>query len=138
MKKCIVYQRKPRWSDTDAAKIVYTGRIGDYIIESVDNFIEKSLGVDWFKLNIDIGIGTPFVSMKYDIFLSITPRDNLSCHVFLKNIGNSSVIFGVEIFNDNDICCVKAETVNVFVKTDSISKIRIPDDIRKSLEKFLI
>jgi 4-hydroxybenzoyl-CoA thioesterase len=74
MQAPLTYKRRPQWGDTDAARIVYTGKIADYILEAIDHFMREVLEMPWFELNVDEQVGTPFVSVKYDIFAPLTPR----------------------------------------------------------------
>ena len=133
----LIYKRRPQWGDTDAAQIVYTGRIADYILEAIDHFMREVLEMPWFELNIDEHIGTPFVSVKYDIFSPLTPRSDLHCKVLVSKVGQTSVGFHVTILNDEGLKCVFAETVNVFVNNQSMTKIDIPEKYRDRLEYYV-
>ena len=46
-----VYRLKPRWGDTDIARIVYTGRIPDYGLMAIEAWAEARLG----KNMLDVG-----------------------------------------------------------------------------------
>lgn len=59
----------------------------------------------WFELNIDEHIGTPFMSVKYDIFATLTPRSELRCKVLVTKVGKTSVGFHVTILNDQGLKC---------------------------------
>ena len=133
----LIYKRRPQWGDTDAAQIVFTGRIADYILEAIDHFMREVLEMPWFELNIDEHIGTPFVSVKYDIFSPLTPRSDLHCKVLVNKVGQTSVGFHVTILNDESLKCVVAETVNVFVNNQSMTKIDIPEKYRERLEYYV-
>ena len=133
----LIYKRRPQWGDTDAAQIVYTGRIADYVLEAIDHFMREVLKIPWFELNIDEHIGTPFVSVKYDIFAPLTPRSELDCKVLVSKVGQTSVGFHVTIRNDDGLKCVEAKTVNVFVDNQSMTKIDIPDKYRDLLESYV-
>ena len=133
----LIYKRRPQWGDTDAAQIVYTGRIADYVLEAIDHFMREVLKMPWFELNIDEHIGTPFVSVKYDIFAPLTPRSELDCKVLVSKVGQTSVGFHVTIRNDDGLKCVEAETVNVFVNNQSMTKIDIPEKYRDRLESYV-
>lgn len=137
MKVPLIYKRRPQWGDTDAAQIVYTGKIADYILEAIDHFMREVLEAPWFELNVDERIGTPFVSVKYDIFAPLTPRSELSCKVLVSKVGQTSVGFSVTILNDEGLKCVAAETTNVFVNSQTMTKIDIPNRYRDRLETYM-
>jgi len=137
MKVPLIYKRRPQWGDTDAAQIVYTGKIADYVLEAIDHFMREVLDMPWFELNMDEKIGTPFVSVKYDIFAPLTPRSELSCKVLVSKVGQTSVGFNVTIRNDEGLKCVFAETINVFVNNQTMKKIDIPGKYRDRLETYM-
>ncbi len=133
----IEYTRRPQWSDTDAARIVYTGRIADYVIEAIDHFMREVVRIPWFELNLDHHLGTPFVSLSYDIYTPITPRDELRCPVLVEKLGNSSVIFHVEIYLEDGTKAVDGRSVNVFVDNRDMTKVDIPSDIRERIQAYM-
>lgn len=133
----IEYVRQPQWSETDAAQIIFTGRIGDYVIEAIDHFMREVVQISWFEMNIDHNIGTPFVSLSYDIYKPITPRGNIRCAVLVEKLGNSSVIFHIEIYLEDGSKAVDGRSVNVFVDNRTMKKVDIPTDIRARIQSYM-
>ena len=133
----LIYKRRPHWGDTDAAQIVFTGKIADYILEAIDEFMREVVQMPWFELNVDHKMGTPFVSVKYDIFAPLTPRGEIDCAVYVQKLGNTSVTFRVIMHNHEGVKCVDASTVNVFVNNQTMTKIDIPADYRARIEQYM-
>jgi 4-hydroxybenzoyl-CoA thioesterase len=128
-----VWQRRIGFGDCDPARIAYTGRIPEFALEAIDAFWETLLdGDNWFRMNVDQGIGTPFVHMEFDFTAPITPRAALQCHVKPVSLGNSSVTFSVTGTQDGRECFA-AEFVSVFVSSPGFSKIPVPERIRAAL-----
>lgn len=128
-----VWQRRIGFGDCDPARIAYTGRIPEFALEAIDAFWETLLdGDNWFRMNVDQGIGTPFVHMEFDFTAPITPRAALDCHVKPVSLGNSSVTFSV-IGTQNGTECFSAEFVSVFVSSPGFSKIPVPERVRAAL-----
>lgn len=128
-----IWQRRVGFGDCDPARIAYTGRIPDFALEAIDAFWEHILGgTNWFRMNVDQGIGTPFVHMEMDFRAPITPRAPLFCHVRPAPPGNASVTFHVEGVQA-DTVCFTSKFVCVFVDAASLKKIPIPDPIRAAL-----
>lgn len=125
------------WADCDPALIAYTGRIPCFALEAIDAWWEKNVGSNWFELNIDRNIGTPFVHMSIDFLSPITPRHRLVCKVSLLKIGNSSVRFGVSGSQDN-VLCFEGEFVSVVVVADTMKSQRVPDEILESIESLVV
>src|SRR5271166_435143 len=61
-----VHRIRVRWGDCDPAKIAYTGNIPAWALEAIESWWEHHAGVDWYRINLDRNVGTPFVHMKMD------------------------------------------------------------------------
>jgi acyl-CoA thioesterase FadM len=118
------------WGDCDPAQIAYTGRIPYWALQSIDAWWEKHAGLDWYALNVDHGIGTPFVHMSLDFSAPITPRHTLQCQVALLKLGARSIRHSVTGFQ-NAIQCFTGEFVSVFVDTKTFKSRRPPDDLEQ-------
>lgn len=69
-----IYQKTINWGDTDAAEIVFTGNYLDYSMEAIEGWFREVLKVDWYELNINLNMGTPFVHIEMDIKSMLTPK----------------------------------------------------------------
>ena len=128
-----VWRRRVGFGDCDPPRIAYTGRIPEFALEAIDTFWEDLLdGDNWFRMNVDQGIGTPFVHMEFDFKAPITPRASLECQVKPISLGNTSLTFRVT-GSQSGMECFIAHFVSVFVASPGLSKIRVPDRIRTAL-----
>ncbi len=118
------------WGDCDPAQIAYTGRIPYWALESIDAWWGHVAGLDWYALNVDRGIGTPFVHMTLDFSAPITPRHALRCQVVLLKLGARSIHHSVVGFQGKTQC-FKGEFVSVFVDTKTFKSRRPPDDLEQ-------
>ncbi|MFT6558496.1 acyl-CoA thioesterase [Sneathiella sp.] len=125
------------WGDCDPAKIAYTGRLPCFALEAIDAWWQEHVGQDWYCLNLDRNVGTPFVHLSLDFSSPVTPRFALECEVRLRKIGESSVTFQV-IGRQDGIDCFTGTFVNVFVEADSFKKQSAPPDIRSLIEPLMI
>ena len=91
-----VYRIVPVWGDLDPARIVYTGRFTDYALRAIDAWMLARTGADFYTMNFEWGIGTPFVHTECDLRSSLTPRDALLVAVSIEKLGNSSLMFRIE------------------------------------------
>jgi acyl-CoA thioesterase FadM len=128
----LIHRIRVGWADCDPARIVYTGNIPNFCLEAIDSWWAHYTGNDWFRLNIDRNIGTPFVKVDIDFRAPVTPRHPLDCCVSLIALGNSSVTFAVKGLQ-NDVVCFEGTFVCVFVEADSFNKIAVPSEIRNQL-----
>ena len=125
-----------RWADCDPARIAYTGKIPGFALEAIDAWWETYIGADWYEMNIDRNLGTPFVHLSLDFKSPVTPRHVLICVVRLVKVGESSVSFEVQGWQDNTLC-FEGRFVEVTVEAEAHKKISIPDDIKGKLEAHL-
>ncbi len=131
------HQQQVRWADCDAAQIAYTGYIPGFALNAIDAWWEAVIGGDFFQLNFDHGLGTPFVRLEMDLLKPITPRHKLDCDVRIARLGNSSIAFYVEGAQAGSICFA-GKFVCVVVEAATFEKITIPDVIRDAAQRYMM
>lgn len=134
--KIFVHPITVRWADCDPAKIAFTGRIPYFALEAIDAWWDAHVGYDWFRINVDRDVGTPFVHLSIDFRSPVTPRHVLFCDVRLIRLGESSVRFAVRGEQDG-VTCFEGQFVEVFVKASAHRKIAVPHDMRLKLEALV-
>jgi YbgC/YbaW family acyl-CoA thioester hydrolase len=127
-----LHRRRIRWGDTDAARIAYTARFLDFAMESVEAWWRERLGTDWYALNLDHGIGTPFVHASLDFRSPLTPRDVLETSVRLARLGGSSLRFALEARAGGRLV-YEAALVCVFVDAAAMKPIPVPSWLQPAL-----
>ncbi|MEO3997836.1 thioesterase family protein [Mesorhizobium sp. CAU 1732] len=131
-----VHRIRVGWADCDPARIAYTGRIPYFALEAIDAWWQHRIGNDWFSLNIDRNLGTPFARLEMDFRFHVTPRAPLECTVHLTRLGETSIGFAVDGHQAGRLC-FQGKFVCVFVVADRHEKTAIPADIRAIAEPFL-
>lgn len=132
--EAFVWQRRVGFGDCDPAGIAYTGRIPDFALEAIDRFWEALLdGDNWFRMNLDQGIGTPFVHLDFDFTAPITARAPLDLTVRAASLGTSSIHFGVT-GGQNGTACFSARLICVTVRVPALETIPVPHRMRAALE----
>lgn len=129
-----VHKVRVRWGDCDPAAIAYTPNIPAWALEAIDAWWEHQTGIDWYHLNIDRGISTPFVHMSMDFRSPVTPRDTLECEVVLISFGNSSVRHRVSGYQ-RGVLCFDGEFVSVFADTKKMTPRTPPPDLLSALQR---
>ncbi|MCP5086085.1 MAG: acyl-CoA thioesterase [Rhodobacteraceae bacterium] len=125
------------WGDCDPARIAYTGRIPCFALDAIDAWWAHYLGPGgWFQLNVDRNIGTPFVHLSIDFKAPITPRHRLKCQVIPVRLGDTSIEFLVQGYQ-NGTLCFSGCFVCVFVVADKFAKQKVPPDIRQLVEPLM-
>jgi len=79
------------WGDCDPAQIAYTGRLPELALRAIEGWSVAVLGGNWFELNLDWGLDSPFVRLGLEFLSPVTPRASLDCEVYVTRLGNSSL-----------------------------------------------
>ena len=128
-----IHEVRIGWGDCDPAKIAYTGRLPWFALEAINAWWEENLDGDgWYQMELDRGVGTPFVRLEMDFFSPVTPRHRLRCHVWPVELGETSIAFRVD-GEQNGVLCFSSRSVSVFIDPDGFRKRTPPDDIRAML-----
>lgn len=124
------------WGDCDPAKIVYTGRLPWFALDAINAWWEHHLGDDWYRMELDRNMGTPFVHMSLNFRSPVTPRHRLKLNVWPTKLGETSIGFRVEAFQDS-VLCFDGDFVNVFTIADAFKKTTPPQEIREIVTPLL-
>ncbi|MEZ5714847.1 MAG: thioesterase family protein [Paracoccaceae bacterium] len=126
------------WGDCDPARIAYTARIPWWALDAINAWWEEHLGGDgWYQMELDRNVGTPFVHMSLDFRSPVTPRHRLICKVGPTRLGNASIEFRVEGWQDGTLC-FEGRFVCVFIVANEFRPQTAPVDIRAVVERQLI
>lgn len=126
------------WADCDPALIAYTGRIPYFALDAINCWWEHHLGGDgWYQMELDRKIGTPFVHLSVDFVSPVTPRHRLICEVWPTRLGETSIAFRVDGFQDGKLC-FNGRFVCVFVVPGTFKGTTPPRDIRDIVEPLII
>lgn len=131
-----VHPIRVKWSDCDPALIAFTGRVPYFALDAIDAWWENHTSVNWFQMNVDRNLGTPFVHMSLDFSAPITPRHTLFCGVTLLEIGRRSIRHRVR-GHQNGIQCFEGEFVSVFVVAKTMETRDPPQDLLTAIKPLL-
>jgi acyl-CoA thioesterase FadM len=129
-----LHRIRVRWGDCDPAAIAFTGRIPVWAVEAIEAWWEHYAGIDWYRINLDRKIGTPFVHMTMDFRSPVTPRHLLECEVSLKKLGNRSITHTVRA-SQRGVLCFEGEFVAAFVEAGVMKPRALPDDLVAAIER---
>lgn len=132
-----VQKRIPKWSETDSAQIVYTARFVDYAMDAIEGWFRDVLGVDWFLMNTELDMGTPFVKIEMEFKSPLTPHDELEVRVLVDRLGSSSFTFDVVGTRNGNQTSFESTFVCSLVKKSTMKSINIPGDLRQRAEDYV-
>ena len=137
-----VHWRTILFGETDAAAIVYTTRFTDYCMEAAEVWFRDYLGMDWYQININQGMGAPVVHMELDFTASLVAGDKLGVEVIVAKTGRSTVTLefeGLRMRGETEqfTSSFTAKFVFCFFSNEQNGAIPIPDEQRKLLEQYM-
>ena len=137
-KQVFEHEIRVAWGDCDPARIAYTARIPWWALDAINAWWEAHLDGDgWYQMELDRGVGTPFVHMSLDFRSPVTPRHRLICKVAPTRLGTSSIEFRVEGWQGGKLC-FEGRFVCVFIVPIEIRPQPAPADIRAIVEPLIV
>ena len=124
------------WGDCDPAKIVYTGKLPAMALVAINAWWEEHLGHGWYQMELDDNLGTPFVQLQMNFERPVTPRARLICHVWPVKLGNASITFRVDGFQDGKRC-FSFRSASVFIIADEFKKCAPPKSVQDLITPLL-
>ena len=87
-------------------------------------------------MELDHGLGTPFVRLEMDFRKPVTPRHRLICHTWPERLGGTSITFRVDGEQDGRLC-FSTRTVSVFVDPAEFTKRSPPENVRELVRRHV-
>lgn len=127
---------KVRMHDTDMAGILYFARQFRFVHDALEDFAESE-GYGLHHLFHSKDFVFVIVHAEADYLTTLRVGDELEVHLTVERIGNSSFTLDYQIYKSDAVLCGTAKTVHVTLDSKTRKKIPIPQELRKSLEKYL-
>ena len=124
------------WGDCDPAQIAYTARLPWFALDAINGWWEEKTGGGWYHMELDLGVGTPFVGLRMDFRSPVTPRHRLVCWVWPERLGRTSVTFRVDGEQDGTLCFEMSGT-SVFTDAAAFTKREPPEEMRAVVARHL-
>ena len=119
-----IQSRIVRWGDCDPAGIIYTPRILDYAIETVEACLREVMGASWNVMREQHNIGGPTVHFECDIRKPLAPDMAVDLVLTLEKLGRSSMTSRIVCVDAEGVEYFRVLLVNCFVTGDSPTDIR--------------
>jgi len=133
-----VDRRKLNWGDTDSARMAYTGRFLDFVVEAVEHWFDEFFGLDWYDLNEVMGFGTPFRHVELEFRDKLTPRDIVETELRISRVTRTTISFEILSYGNSRALgrrlCFTGKCTIVFVKFNAEKSTAIPDEFREKLK----
>ncbi|NDZ18011.1 thioesterase [Variovorax sp. WS11] len=129
-------RRRVRWGECDPAGVVYTPRFCDYIVEALDAFMERLLGVPLQQRMAEIDLGTPAKAMQFVFHHSLRPDQEFDMRVFVSDIRVRSFDLAMEARDLEGLRLFDAQFSAVCVHRAVRESRPLPAVLRERLEAY--
>ena len=131
------YERAVRFSEIDAARMVFFARFCDYCHEAIEALFERLDG-GYPHLTMVRDIGVPTVHIEFDFRKPLRYGDVVVVEVDVARIGERSITFRHTLKRkSDDLVCALARHVVVTVRMSRAEPLAVPDDMRRVLAEHL-
>jgi len=131
-----IHSRIVKWGDTDPAGIVYTPRVLDYAMETVEAWYREVLGTPWRVLNLERKLGSPFVKASVEFVKPILPDQKLDVALVVSSIGRSTLTFAMEGRGEVGVVHFRATMKACIVDLKDYRPTPLPADFRAAAEAY--
>lgn len=134
----IVYERKVRFEEVDAAGIVFFARYLHYAHEAMEAFF-AGLDGGYARLIVERGVGFPAVQAHIGYAKPVRYGDALRIEVETSRLGTRSATLRYRMFRASDDA-LAAEVEHVVVTSDlgRMKSVDMPADVRAVFEAHLV
>ena len=101
----LVVRRFVKWGEVDFARVAYTGKFLDWVLESAEVWFKRTMGESWAGFNSKRGITLPAMGCSLDFHHMLKPDDEINMTVILERIGRSSHTLKIVAHNQDGVHC---------------------------------
>jgi len=127
--------RSVRFSDCDAAGIVYTPNFINLVNGVIEDFFLEQLRVDYHGLMLKDRIGLGYKSVDTDFFRPALMGDRLNFTVLIEHVGRTSIIYSVHCVREVEEI-MRCRLVMVTTSLNTHNAINIPADLKDALARY--
>ena len=121
------------WGHCDPAGIIYTPRVLDYAMETLEAWNRDVLGVPWFKLNRDRSMGFPTVRAELDFVSPPAVDDVISLELAIIKVGRSSLTTMVTGHDGGTTIYFRVTLVSCLVSVPEYKSIDLTPEFRQQI-----
>jgi len=132
-----VSSRRIDFPMVDSAGIVYYPKFWDLAHRIYEESWEYTCGIHYNEVLENHRLGFPLVHSEANFHHPLSYGDTATCKLRIKRIGNTSITWNFEIFNQDEILCWTSVQTTVCTSMDEITKkVSVPEWMREGLSKI--
>lgn len=129
-------KKRIRFAHCDPAGIVFYPRYAELCNEVVEDWFNDGLGVSFYTLQEELGVGIPAVRLEIEFLAPSTYGETLEFELGVKEIGNTSILLEVKGRHDGEER-VRIQLRGVMISRDNRRPIQIPEEWRLRFAPYL-
>ncbi len=132
----LVVRRYVKWGEVDYARVAYTGKFLDWVLESAEVWFKRTAGESWAQFNGKRGISLPAMGCSLDFHYVLRPDDEINMTVLVERIGRSSHSLRVVARNQDGVHCFDGTVTFAAVDPATAKSVPMPDEIRERFAAY--
>ncbi len=128
--------RRVKWGDCDPAGIIYTPRVLDYAMETLEAWNREILGVPWLKLNREMSMGWPTVRAELDFLAAPAPDEDVVTELWVEQVGRSSVTFLITGDDGNGRVFFRVKVTSCLISRPAFKPTPIPEALLERIHDY--
>lgn len=125
-----------RWGDCDPAGIIYTPRVLDFAMETLESWYRDVVGVAWMRLNQELHMGAPTVRAEIDFLAAPAPDQELVTELRVRKLGNSSITYELTGRDHGGRDYYRVVLVACFIARPAFKPTVIPEPFRARIAAY--
>jgi acyl-CoA thioesterase FadM len=132
----LVVRRHVKWGEVDYARVAYTGKFLDWVLESAEVWFKRTAGESWAQFNGKRGISLPAMGCSLDFHYVLRPDDRLDMTVLLERLGRSSHTLRIVARNQDGVHCFDGEVTFAAVDFTTAKSVPMPEEIKQRFAAY--
>jgi 4-hydroxybenzoyl-CoA thioesterase len=121
------------WGHCDPAGIIYTPRVLDYAVETLEAWNRDVLGVSWIKLNKEMSLGFPTVRVEVDFLKPPAVDHEVILKLDVIDVGRASLTTQVTGQDDTGADYFRVKLVSCLISVLDYTPCEINTDFRQRI-----
>jgi len=122
------------WGDADPAQLIYYPNVFRYVAQA-EHELFAQIGFTTIRMMRELGVANPRVHVEVDYERPLWVYDRGVCRLWVSHIGRSSLRLDFALIKEGETePAVKGHMVQVFVDTQTMRPVPIPEALRRALE----
>ena len=104
MKENLFFRKRfVRWGDCDPGGIIYSPRVYEYALDTLEEFYMEVLGSSWMNLRAGAIVGTPVLRTEIEYMRPLVPEQQFMVTISIKDVGRSTVKYEMTGVDDSGV-----------------------------------